>query len=339
MITPAGLARLAPDGRLSVFDVQDGSLKLQLQLGPCVGGSTSGAVVNAPSLPRMLLISEGAGFLAAVDLDSGEVRWRRPIRRSGVLRLRRAGKLIVVAGAEPYLLGLDLLTGEEVWRHGNQYHFVNPVSINGGELYAVATERPGSLASCRLLHIDPWSGALRWSTELPRPALPIGNPLTSVDAVLLTVQDAGRVGVMGFDRHHGRLRFDREAGLCDESAACVVVDDLLVANGENGELVAVSVDDGSLRYRHVFAAWTRSHNAADRPQSFQPVLRAGALFLPQSEVYVVRPRDGALIGRIPDDLIPDVLRVDERCGVYVAEMSGHLAGYAALPSLTLVSEV
>ena len=71
----------------------------------------------------------------------------------------------------------------------------------------------------------------------------------------------------------------------------------------------------------------------------EPVLRSGALFVPQSEVHVVRPHDGTLLGRVPDDIIPDLLRVDERCDVYVAEESGHVAAYSAAPRLTLVSAV
>ena len=45
---------------------------------------------------------------------------------------------------------------------------------------------------------------------------------------------------------------------------------------------------------------------------------------------------GAPLGKVPTDLIPDLLRVDERCDVYVAEESGHLAAFAAGPRLSLV---
>ena len=66
------------------------------------------------------------------------------------------------------------------------------------------------------------------------------------------------------------------------------------------------------------------------------MLRSGALFLPQTEVFVVRPKDGALLGRTAAELVPDALFVDERCGVYVAEASGYIGAYHALPVLTLV---
>jgi hypothetical protein len=66
------------------------------------------------------------------------------------------------------------------------------------------------------------------------------------------------------------------------------------------------------------------------------VLRNGALFVPQHQVQVVRPRDGELLGAIPSDLIPDLVRVDEHCSVYIAEESGHVAAFGVAPKLALV---
>jgi hypothetical protein len=118
----------------------------------------------------------------------------------------------------------------------------------------------------------------------------------------------------------------------------MVVDDLLVANAQSGELCALDAGDGSLRYRHVLAAWRRP-SASEGPRSLRPVLRSGALFVPQSDVCVVRPRDGVVLGRLGGELIPDALVVDERCGVYVAEASGYLTAYRAQPMLTVVTPV
>jgi hypothetical protein len=88
------------------------------------------------------------------------------------------------------------------------------------------------------------------------------------------------------------------------------------------------------------------------------VLRCGALFVPCSliglgdgalrkasdplggaaaGISVIRPSDGAVLGTIaPTETIPDLLRVDEHCDVYVAEESGHLVAFGALPRLSLV---
>jgi hypothetical protein len=74
----------------------------------------------------------------------------------------------------------------------------------------------------------------------------------------------------------------------------------------------------------------------DQPRRLEPVLRGGALFVPQHQVVVVRPRDGEVIGTVPSDLIPDLLRVDERCHVYVGEESGHLAAFGTAARLSIV---
>ena len=141
------------------------------------------------------------------------------------------------------------------------------------------------------------------------------------------------MGLVGFDRRTGALLFDQ--AVCASAASSLMVDGTVVVNSEGGELVGVSATDGSTRYRHVFSGG----GEGDRPRRLEPVLRSGALFVPQSEVHVVRPQDGMLLGRVPNDIIPDLLRVDEHCNVYVAEESGHLGAYSAAPRLTLVTPI
>ncbi len=343
LLTPVGLVRLAPNGTLALHDIDDGERVFELRLGPCVGARASGAVINAPALPRLLLVGEGERHLVAVDLDSSEIRWRRALRRSGMLRLRRAGKLMIVASAEPELVALDLLSGEVVWRRCARSRFASSVAVDQGDLFALSAEQLGRRSATELHHLDAWTGAEKWHVQLPRPILPVGAPMLADDVVVIISNDGDErrpcMGVMVFERDSGALRFDLPAGLCRGHAARLLVDKLLLANSELGELIGIDLQDGRTRYRHVFAGVGGRFNPSDRPHSMQPVLRSGALFLPQNEVFVVRPRDGALIGRTPSDLVPDAMRVDERCGVYVAEASGYLAAYHALPTLTLVSKV
>ena len=61
----------------------------------------------------------------------------------------------------------------------------------------------------------------------------------------------------------------------------------------------------------------------------------GAL-VPESEL-AQRRRDGSVIHRLRGDgLVPDLLRVDERAGIYVAEESGYLAAYGVAARLAVV---
>ncbi|HSC88888.1 MAG TPA: hypothetical protein VLC09_16510, partial [Polyangiaceae bacterium] len=110
------------------------------------------------------------------------------------------------------------------------------------------------------------------------------------------------------------------------------LEDSLVCNSASGTLLCLDANSGTVRYNHVF-----SHQVeADQPRRLEPVLSNGALFVPQHQVQVLRPRDGELIGSVPCDLIPDLLRVDDSCNVYIAEESGHLAAYSVAPQLRLV---
>lgn len=332
VITPLGLARLLPDGNLQMHDLSTGEVSWTTRLTPRVGAGASGAVVSAPNLPKMLIVSEGARHLGALDLHTGEVRWRYGARRGGVFRLKRAGKLLVVASGEPSLTALDVLTGEVVWRFCDRLRFSSNVAVDHDALFASAGD--GAFVGrggVRLHHLDPWSGAARWSVELPAHVAPMGAPLLAPETVIAVTHGRRGTGLVGFDRRTGAMRFDITAA--STAASCLVVDDMVIVNSEGGELVAIDAGDGSTRYRHVFSGGVEG----DRPRRLEPVLRSGALFVPQSEVHVVRPRDGTLLGRVPADMIPDLLRVDERCDVYVAEESGHLGAFTAAPRLQLVS--
>lgn len=330
VMTPAGVARLDAEGRVDLHDLRSGETLWSAKLAPKQGAGASGVVVGVPGLPRMLIVSEGARHLAAVDLGDGEVKWRWASRRRGNFKLRRAGKLVIVASGDASLTALDVATGEVVWRFCDRLRFASAVAIDGDTLAAIAGG--GAVMgkeSARLHLIDPWSGKERWSVEVPAHVAPVGAPMLAPETIVLATQRRGGMGLVGYDRRTGELRFDQ--AVCSSAASCLLVDGTVVVNSEGGELAGISASDGATRYRHVFAGGAEG----DRPRRLEPVLRSGALFVPQSEVHVVRPHEGTLLGRVPNDLIPDLLRVDERCGVYVAEESGHIAAYAAAARLSV----
>ena len=331
VMTPRGLARIEPDGALRLFDITTGEPLWTTRVEPRPGASTSGAVVSAPRLPPTLILSEGQRHLVAVDLPTGQIAWRYAARRGSFFRLKRAGKLVIVANGEPALTALDVLSGEVVWRFCDRLRFASTVAVDHDALFAFAGD--GALVGrggVRLYHLDPWSGASRWSVELPRHLSPVGAPLLSPETVVVVGHGRRGTELVAFDRKTGELRYNHVA--CTSAASCLAVDQTIVVNSEGGELIAFDAAAGTVRYRHVF------HGGAegDRPRRLEPVLRSGALFVPQNEVYVVRPQDGTLLGHIKTDLIPDLLRVDERCDLYVAEESGHLASFAVGPRLSLV---
>ncbi len=329
VITPSGLARIDESGQLLLIEVSSGETRATLRLEPRVGGPVTGAVVTSPGLPRLLVVSEGRRNLAGVDLEAGEVLWRLATRRGGTFRLKRAGRLVIVSAGEQGLFAVDVLTGEVVWRFRARLRFASAAAVCDDSAFALAGDA-ASGGGARLFHLDPWSGASRWSADLPRHARPVGSPHVGRRAVLVVTVGSRGSSVLAFDRATGELLYEREA--CRGQAAALMVDDALVLNSESGELCALAATDGSLLYRHVFAETVEG----DRPRRLDPVLRSGALFAPQTQVHVVRPSDGQLVGAVATDLVPDLVRVDERCDVYVAEESGHVAAFSAAARLSVV---
>ncbi len=329
VMTPLGLVRLHGDGETALHDVETGDVRFSVRLKPRASGGAAGAVVNAAGLPRLLILAEGDRSVTALDLVSGDVRWRFSAVRPTHYRLRRAGKLLLVAGSDGSLSALDVASGDVVWRVRDRLPFTGDIAIDHDGVFAISG---GPIGPSRLHHVDPWSGEAHWTRELEeRPAFGQA-PLLSAGVAVVPTRDRRGTGALAFDRESGEQLWEHEPGLASPVSVWLAVDDLLIVNSASGTLLGLESKTGILRYNHVFPR----HVDADQPRRLEPVLRNGALFVPQHQVHVVRPRDGEMLGTVPSDLIPDLLRVDEQCNVYVAEESGHVAAFGVAPRLALV---
>jgi outer membrane protein assembly factor BamB len=351
VVTPGGIARLASDGTLAVHDFGNGEVTLRANIAPRVGGPVSGAVVHLPGLPKLVIVTEGEHHLVAVDLTSGEPRWRwswsanssKPGRSSSRMprapRLKRAGRLLYVTCGDGALTALDVMTGAVVWRVRDRLRFRTPPTVAHDALFVVAG---GAHGVARLYCIDAFSGRVRWTTDVTDPSSPCtveGAPMVltgktgGVAVAVRNKRTGGGLSLVAFRPDDGSPIAPKTRVVAPSGTSWLAVDDAFIGNAPSGELVAIAAD-GELLWRNVLGPRPLE---ADVPRRLEPVLRSGALFVPQTDVVVVRPRDGAVLGTIaPTEAIPDLLRVDERADVYVAEESGHLVCFGALPRLSLV---
>lgn len=327
--TPLGIARLYADGLIELLDLEVGEARFSTRLRPRRGSGATGALVNTPGLPRLLIVAEGDSSITAIDLVSGDIRWRFTTQRSGTPRLRRAGRLLLLAGGGSPLVAIDVLTGEVVWRVRDRLAFNGDLCVDKDSAFALAG---GPIGPVKLFHVDLWTGAQRWSRELEQRPILGQAPLVVKNRVIVPIRDRRGPGAIAFEPVTGNVAWTHEPGLAAPTTAWLAVDDALVANCASGVLFCIDGESGRLRYNHVFSR----HVEADQPRRLEPVLRNGALFVPQHRVHVVRPGDGEIIGTLPSELIPDLIRVDERCSVYIGEESGHLAAFSAAPRLALV---
>ncbi len=327
--TPGGLMRLSADGGVELLDYGTGETSLKLRLAPRQGALASGTVVHAPGLPRLVVATDGERHLSAIDLVSGEVRWRAAVPRTTACRVRRAGKLLVVTTGDSSLVALDVLSGETVWSVSSKGPFLHAPTFDGDGVYAI-TGDGARQGLHHLMIIDAWTGEVR--AQSPLQARGLGAPIVTGSSVVAVVRSEHGLGLSAVHRETGEPLWDVSPGAFPSATAWLAVDDRFFANTARGELHALDASTGEERYR------LRLSTEGDDgiPRRLEPVLVAGALFVPQRGVEVVRPSDGASLGRVPTDLVPDLLRVDERCHVYLAEESGHLAAFGVGAHLSVV---
>jgi len=330
---PKGLVRLSPPGALSFHDLMTGEVTMSMQLAARNGGLPAGAVVNVPGLPRLVILSEGERHLTAIDYVSGEVRWRYALGRGRPIKVRRAGKLLVVSSSDQTLAALDIQSGETVWRVRDKRRFTRPISYDRDDLIVVTGDGSSSARGSEELHaFDPWTGQRKWSRAIGAGLPSHGAPLVHNERVVVVTQDRRGLGLSAFDRSDGEPRWRVEPGFVSTTSAWITVDDAMIINSDSGSIVSLDMRDGSVRWRRA----GEQQAMGDAPRTMEPILRSGALFVPQRHVEVLRPHDGEKLGEVEADLVPDLVRVDEACHVVVVEESGHVAAFAPGPHLTLV---
>ncbi len=328
--TPGGLARMLQDGQVNILDFGTGETTCALKLQPSRLTPPTGAVVHAPGLPRLLVVTEGDRSLSAIDVVSGELRWRVPLVRKGPCRLRRTGRLLIATAGSPALEALDVQTGEVVWRHVDEAPFIHPAAVDQDDV-VVVSGCPLTRGSLSVL--DAWSGQPRLRVPLPQGVVPWQAPLVTHESIVLVHERNDMLGVLVFDRRGGALRGSLEPGFAPLGSSWMVLDDALIVNTEHGQLLSYDLTEQRERFRLQLRDPLLGD---DCPRRLDPVLRSGALFVPQHELFVVRPKDGEVIGHLKPDLIPDLVRIDERCDVYLAEESGHVSAFSAGAKLTRV---
>jgi outer membrane protein assembly factor BamB len=323
------LVRVRNDGVVELREIETGDVVLATRLAPRMSGAPLGLYAGSSAVPPTAIVCEGRDRLAAIDLRTGELRWRFTSRGAGAFRMRREGRVVLVVGGDASVHALDAVTGEVCWRWvGVGRHCLTPLAI--GETAIVVGGEPGR-GEATLVGLDLFTGTEKFRTPL---GAPIATAPIAVNGRALVATTGPRRGALTlFDVESGEASFAIADPGVGAGGGVLALDRSMLVNAPDGKLSAIDLANGATRWVTTLA----SSVADETPRKLTPVLRGGAIFVPQASVHVVRPTDGKSIGApLPTDLVPDALLVDERGWVYVGEESGHVAALAPEARLVLV---
>lgn len=330
-----GILRLTARGDAELRDLQDGEVRWSTRIAPRAGSPANVFSVCAVGLPRLAIIAEGERRLVALDQHTGEARWRFASRSGGSFKFKRLGRLLITAAGDASLTALDVATGETVWRVAASTPFATTPCVHNEVVFAVggATGR----GRAQLFAVDAFTGATRWCTDLPGAAASAPVATNDIVAMVLTSPEGPRLVALRIE--DGELAFEIPLGntpLRGRPAVLASFGSLLVANLPSGRVCAIEAPAGTVRWSRVLG----SPRESDIPRRLDVQMRAGALFIPQTSLGVLRPRDGASIADLSGcELVPDLVRIDDDCAVYVGEESGHLRCFEPAARLAVVRAV
>jgi outer membrane protein assembly factor BamB len=330
-LTLAGdlLLREGPEGAIDVCELEEGETVFELEGQGGDRATHRPIVAGGGAIPRVAILSEGLDRLSALDLRTGERRFRFATRTRKPVYAAARGRMLVLADEEGAVHGLDLATGDVVWRFTADTRFVDTPVLD--EDTVVVRSAGGKDARGCFYAIDLFRGNLLH--RLPIDGHVRGAPMLAGDRLLVVLRRAGEPLLCAYGLRDGRPLYEIDDPGIASGAGSIVHDDALFVHGAWGELSAIRLQDGATRFRTEISGG----EGDELPKSLVPIVHGSVLVLPGNGVSMVRIEDGLPIRvQLPTDLIPDKLLVGENGWIYIAEASGHLAAFAPIPQLSLV---
>lgn len=327
---PDGIVRASLSGDIDMIDLETGALRWRTSLSPRSGGAPVLLVIEHGLSPGLVVAAEEERKLVALDMRTGEPRWRFAAARGGRFGLRRFGPLLYIVSNDGNLNAVDVETGNLVWRFAERTRFSSPPAKVDDTLFSVGG-RPGR-PDGHLFALDAFSGEPKWRVGLNGGALTA--PIVADRAVLIPIRSGRRDELVCVDADTGEELWRRDCAEIATQYALMALEKSFIINAAGGVVRSLGARTGE-------EAWTTVLGPTcsdDVPFNLRLVLRGGVLFVPADTVYVVRPTDGHVIHTLGGEPpVPDLLNVDPNLAVFVAEDSGHIAMFDLISRLSVVS--
>lgn len=255
--------------------------------------------------------------IVAVDSYTGVQLWENTIESDSVQVFTNTDKqtiLVRVAGDEPGLTGMDLLSGKTLW--SRQVTAGNLIIEFGDEVILLVSETVEAL--------DLRSGRTEWQTS---------NTQASGRPVSVVVRDDGYVvawdnGAICFISQSGILRWQSSVGDTPElstTAGELAIVEVAAQEHTNGRLQALALKDGKLVWRHDLAERVFSALTLDGERLvFSTETTIQAVAMTSGKLLFKQPLARRSGNRLPDHVVifPDHIVVASEIVVSAHERSG-----------------
>lgn len=195
-----------------------------------------------------VLISDGRAMhgqseLIALDLLDGALRWRIPT--NGLLSALPAwaGQSALIYNGRSQVLGLDLRSGEQLWK--NEYARLYAAPISGLGRFFISVRGPGGddqPGHYLMLALQPETGKEIWRCELPAHARPRLTPLLTEGMLLLGCDDGS---LLACDPQDGHLHWQTMIGNDEEPPRMELTpaNGLLLVGTWSGQVSAIQIGE------------------------------------------------------------------------------------------------
>jgi|GEM_PF-4911265 len=330
MTGQSGILRFEPGGKLRLIDIESGKTSWETRIIPPFG-PPSGIVAGGGRKPRFAILTSGESSIVAVDLCTGEAKWKYRTRRGSRFNFAKFGKfLFVVCGTNTFHC-LDVDTGDLLWRYNARYKFMD-TPVCWGSNVAVWGREWGEREG-RLFVFESLTGEEAWSCLCEgRIAIP---PVKAGEIVCIAFYQGLNLIIRGLNSQNAAVVWERNLGNFASIFSWMSIDDRIVMNIIGGVIICLKAEDGTV-------LWSRNiggNASSDVPMNLEPILRGGGLFIPADTTYVFSSSDGTLLHKLDDDSpVPDFLRVDENYAIFVGEMSGYFSAYGVSGHIGVVEK-
>ena len=328
LLTHSTVIRVLHDGEVELCSVKNGKTFSTTHITPPPNGFNNGLMTGGGTVPHVAILPDGSDRLVAIDMQTGEPRWRFKSTPGCQFRMTKFGRVLLVTCEEEAIHALDIVSGEDLWRFASHAQFDTQPLVNHKTVITTARhdKRHGVLFG-----LDPYSGQRLWEHELHD--YPMSHIYAVGRVVVLPTMDSRGSHLTAYDVQTGELAWKMHDPGLSLGGAGLSLDDIWIVNAPFGQVTGVDLQKGEVIWELILA----DALIDEIPRHLEPVLRGGVLFIPAASVHVIQPKTGQrLSANLPCEFVPDIMRVDERGWIYIAEESGSLMAFAPKPTLTLL---